>query len=105
MDKLFIKDATSLSGKKIAIVKDYPFKEILKKKNPSIEVVNVKSTKEGLEKVSTGELFGYVDTMPTIGYGIQKYSMYDLKIAGKLEFNIELSIASRNDEVLLNSIM
>ena len=105
MDKLFVKDASSLSGKKIAIVKSYPFKEILKEKNPSIEIVNVESTKEGLEKVSTGELFGYVDTMPTIGYGIQKYSMYDLKIAGKLEFNIELSIASRKDEAILNSIM
>jgi diguanylate cyclase (GGDEF)-like protein/PAS domain S-box-containing protein len=105
LDKLFIKDSSSLSNKKIGIVKNYAFIEILKQKNPLIEIVDVSTTKEGLERVSSGELFGYIDTMPTIGYGIQKYSMFDLKIAGKLEFNIELSIASRNDEPLLNTIM
>uniref|UniRef100_UPI004048D985 diguanylate cyclase n=1 Tax=Aliarcobacter sp. TaxID=2321116 RepID=UPI004048D985 len=105
LDELFVKDSSSLSGKKIGIVKDYAFLDILKQKNPLIEIIDVKNTKEGLEKVSNGELFGYIDTMPTIGYGIQEYSMYDLKIAGKLEFNINLSIASRNDEGILNTIM
>ena len=105
MDKLFIKDSSSLNDKKIGIQKDYAFKEVLQERNPTIQIVGVENTKEGLEKVSSGELFGYVDTMPTIGYGIQKYSMYDLKIAGKLEFNMELSIASRSDEPILNTIM
>ena len=43
--------------------------------------------------------------MPTIGYFIQKHGYFNLKIAGKLPYDIELSIASRNDEPLLNSIM
>ena len=105
MDKFFIKDSTSLNNKKVGIVKNYAFIEVLKHKNPSVEIVDVLDTKEGLERVRSGELFGYIDTMPTIGYAIQKYSMLDLKIAGKLEFNIELSIASRNDEPILNTIM
>jgi diguanylate cyclase (GGDEF)-like protein/PAS domain S-box-containing protein len=105
LDELFIKDSASLSNKKIGIVKSYAFVDVLKQKNPLIEIVPVLNTKEGLEKVKSGELFGYIDTMPTIGYGIQKYSMFDLKIAGKLESNIELSIASRSDEPILNIIM
>ena len=104
-DKLFVKDAHSLNHKKIGIVKSYAFIEVLKQRNPMIEIINVKNTKEGLQKVRDGELFGYIDTMPTIGYGIQKYSMVDLKIAGKLDFTIDLSIASRNDEPILNKIM
>ena len=104
-DKLFIKSSEDLNGKKIGIVKSYAFIEVLKAKNPLIEIISVKNPKEGLQKVSDGELFGYVDTMPTIGYEIQKYGMVDLKIAGKLEFDITLSIASRNDEIFLNSIM
>ena len=104
-DELFIKDVSALSNRKIGIVKSYAFIEVLKSQNPSIEIIPVKNTKEGLDKVRSGELFGYVDTMPTIGYGIQKYSFLDLKIAGKLEFDIKLSIASRNDEMILNSIM
>jgi len=101
----FIKDSKSISNKKIGVVKSYAFIEVLKQKNPSIDIVDVENTKEGLEKVSNGELYGYIDTMPTIGYGIQKHSMLDLKIAGKLEFDMTLSIASRNDEPILNSIM
>jgi len=104
-DELFIKDAQSISNRKVGIVKSYAFIDVLKQKNPSIQITNVENTKEGLEKVSSGELFGYIDTMPTIGYGIQKYSMFDLKIAGKLEFDITLSVASRNDEPILNTIM
>jgi len=105
LDKLFIKDSKELSNKKVGIVKSYAFKDVLKQRNPLIEIVDVKNAKEGLERVSSGELFGYIDIMPAIGYGIQKYSMFDLKIAGKLEFDIKLSIASRNDEPLLNNIM
>ena len=105
VSKLFVKDTLSLSNKKIGIVKGYAFEDVLKEKNPLIKIVNVSDTKEGLEKVRNGELFGYVDTMPTIGYAIQRYSFFDLKIAGKLEFDVNLSIASRNDESLLNTIM
>jgi diguanylate cyclase (GGDEF)-like protein/PAS domain S-box-containing protein len=105
LDELFIKDSSSLNHKKVGIVKSYAFIEVLKIKNPTIEIVSVANTKEGLERVESGELFGYIDTMPTVGYGIQKYSMFNLKIAGKLEFDIELSIASRNDEPILNTIM
>ncbi|MGB5868490.1 MAG: transporter substrate-binding domain-containing protein [Arcobacteraceae bacterium] len=104
-DKFFIKDETELSNHKIGIVKSYAFIEVLKRKNPLIEIVSVENTQEGLEKVRSGELFGYIDAMPTIGYAIQKYSMLDLKIAGKLNFDIKLSIASRNDEPILNEIM
>jgi len=105
LDKVFIKDSEELSHKKVGVVKDYVFSDVLKAKNPSIKIVDVANTQEGLERVSSGELFGYIDTMPTIAYGIQKYSKYDLKIAGKLEFDILLSIASRNDEPILNTIM
>ena len=104
-DKLFVKDIQALSNKKIGVVKDYAFIDVLKEKNPSILIVSVKNTEEGLERVSSGELFGYIDSLPTVGYAIQRYSYFDLKIAGKLESNIKLSIASRNDEPLLNSIM
>ncbi len=105
VDELFIKDASSIGKRKIGIVKSYAFAEVLKKNNPEIEIVDVKNAKDGLEKVQAGKIFGYVDIMAAVGYNIQKHSFVDLKIAGKLEHNITLSIASRNDEPLLNSIM
>ena len=104
-DKFYIRDIEGLSNKKIGIVKSYAIVEVLKTQNPLIQIVPVKNTKEGLEKVSNGEIYGYVDTMPAIGYFIQKFGFFDLKIAGKLSSTIDLSIASRNDEPLLNDIM
>jgi diguanylate cyclase (GGDEF)-like protein/PAS domain S-box-containing protein len=103
--ELFIKDSQQLSNKKIGSTKNYAFSSVLKNKNPLMEIVQVKNSKDGLEKVRNGDLFGYVDTMPVVGYMMQKHSMIDLKIAGKLEFDIKLAIASRNDEPLLNEIM
>jgi len=105
LNQLFIKDSKSIGNKKIGIVENYAFIDILRQKNPEIQIITVKNAEEGLRKVRSGELFGYIDIMAAIGYNIQKYGMIDLKIAGKLEFDIKLSIASRNDEPLLNSIM
>jgi len=104
-DQLFIKNAKELSNKKIGVVKSYAFIDVLKRQNPDIQIIDVANTKEGLERVRKGELYGYIDTMPAIAYWMQKYSIMDLKIAGKLEFNIKLSIATRNDEPLLSTIM
>ena len=105
LDQLFIKDSKSIGNKKVGIVKGYAFVNVLREKNPNIQIVLVDSAEEGLIKVQKGELFGYIDIMAAIGYNMQKHGMYDLKIAGKLEFDIKLSIASRNDEPLLNTIM
>ena len=104
-DKIFIRDSSEIGNKKIGVVKSYAIKEILKEKNPGIEIVGVENAKVGLEKVQSGEIYGYIDIMSAIIYTMQQNSILDLKIAGKLEFDIELSIASRNDEPLLNSIM
>ena len=105
LDKFFIEDVTGLNNKKIAVKEDFALIELLNEKNPSIQLVKVKNNKEGLQRVSSGELYGYVDTLSAVAYAIQKDSLFDLKIAGKLEFNIELGIASRNDEALLTDIM
>ncbi len=104
-DQFFIQDSSELIGKKIALVEDYAFIELLKHKHPTIDIVPVKNIKEGLKKVQNKEIFGFVDALPSIAYIIQKEAMVDLKIAGRLEFDVELGIASQNDEPLLNTIM
>ena len=104
-DALFIKDSSEIGNRKIGIVKSYAFIEVLKQRNPGIQIVSVKNAEDGLERVRSGELFGYVDIIPAIIYTMQQNSLVDLKISGKLEFDIKLSMASRNDEPLLNTIL
>lgn len=67
-DQFFIQDSSELKGKKIGLVEDYAFIELLKQIHPDIKIITVKNIKEGLKKVQTKELFGFVDALPSIGY-------------------------------------
>ncbi|MAD43181.1 MAG: hypothetical protein CL623_12425 [Arcobacter sp.] len=104
IDELFIKDIASLNNKNIGIVKDYAYAEIIKEKYPEINLIYVNNIEEGLEKLAKGEYFGFIGTLYTLGYAIQKEFVGKLKIVGKFDEKWELCIASRNDEPLLKFI-
>ena len=102
--EIFVDSLDSIAMKKIALVKGYAYNEILKKRYPSMQIVNVSTVEEGLNMVQEGKVYGFIDTIATIAYTIQKNSMYDVKIAGKFDDTWQLSVATRNDEPLLHSI-
>ncbi|DAB30274.1 MAG TPA: diguanylate cyclase [Sulfurimonas sp. UBA12504] len=102
--ELFVEDISKVKGRRIGIVKGYAFKEILLQKYPDINIVDVENIHDGLEKVYNKELFGFVDTLATTGYHIQKEYIGQLKIAGKFDETWNLAIGMRNDEPLLKDI-
>jgi diguanylate cyclase (GGDEF)-like protein len=104
IEKLFISDPNELGGKTLGIVKDYAFKEILAKRNPDIILRDVDSARAGLEMVLNDELDGFVGTLATTGYIIQKDYIGQLKIAGKFNENWSLGVGVRNDEPILKDI-
>jgi polar amino acid transport system substrate-binding protein len=99
----FIADITDVLHHNIGIVESYAFAEILRDQYPDMQIVEVTSIDEGLQKVENGQLFGYVDVLPTTSYAIQK-RFPSLKIAGRFERAWELGMAVRNDEPELLSI-
>lgn len=99
----FVTNLSEVLDRKIGLVESYAFVEILRQQYPDIQIVEVSSLEEGLQQVERGELFGYVDALPTISYGIQKQYL-SLKIAGRFEQAWQLGIAVRNDEPELLSI-
>ena len=104
-DISFILDIDTLKNKKIGIPKGYSSKEIMQKKYSNLEIVDVIDVTDGLRKVSEGELFGFIGTLPTIGYIMQKEFAGELKIASKFDENWELGIAVRNDDITLLNIL
>ncbi len=104
-DKPFVKDAQSLHGKRVAVVNAYSTIEMLKLKYPEIIIVKVKSIRDGLKRVREGDVYAYLDFLTTLTYAMQKYYFNDLKVAGKLDMSMNLRVASRSDESLLNSIL
>ena len=105
LDAPFTDNFSSLKGKKIGLPKSYATTEYLKKKYPFLEIVEVKNIHDGLTKVSNNELYGYIGTLATVGYQVQKNFIGELKIAAKFDKNWNLSIGVRNDDSVLFSIL
>ena len=100
----FMSSLDQILDKKLAVVKGYSFIENLKIRYPTINLVEVDSIQDALHGVERGELFGYLDNSYTINHAIQRDYIGLLTVSGQFEENIELSVATRNDEPLLHSI-
>lgn len=100
----FVDNFSQLRNKKVAIVKDYAYAEIIKYKYPNLKLKEVKNTKEGLKKVENEEVFAFIGSIADISYFTQKDFLGELKIAGKFHESLNLSIGIRKDEPLLHSI-
>jgi len=104
-NKPFVNNISSILDKKLAIVEGFAYAVQLKQMYPSIKLTKVKGSKDGLEKVKNGEIYGFIGVLPAIGYTIQENFVGEIKIAGKLDDSWDFKMASRNDEYLLNSIL
>ena len=102
---LFINNFKMLKGKKLAITKGYAFKDILEKKYPYLNLVDVENIEDGLSRVKQGEFYAYIGTLMSIGYTIQKEFFGELKISGKFNNTWDLGIAVRDDDAMLLQIM
>jgi polar amino acid transport system substrate-binding protein len=91
--------------KTYAVVKGYAVNQYLKSQYPSIKILPVKNIDAGLQALRSGEAHGYIDSLLTLGYYISKYGALDIKVIGKTTFSSSVSIASRNDEPLLNQVL
>ncbi len=100
----FINKLSQITDKKLGIVKDYSLYKHLKKTHPNINLIEVKSIEDGLQKVEDGVIFGYLDSYIVINYQIDKSFARTISISGKFKEKYHLSIATRNDEPMLNDI-
>ena len=100
----FIDDPAMLSGKTLGVVNGYASLDILRARYPDIHLMEVPSVTEGLRLVAEGRLFGYIDTVPAISRAIAGDHFSDLKIAGRLDAQLDLAVASRDDEPELASL-
>lgn len=104
-DSPFVQDTADILKKKIGMVTSYAHSEAFIKKYPALQIVDVDSATDGLQRLHDGELYGYVDSLAAIGYQMQLESLLGLKIAGTLDLDLELSIATRKDEPVLGAIL
>ncbi|QEQ95318.1 ABC transporter substrate-binding protein [Neptunomonas concharum] len=104
-ETLYIEDISQVMDEKIGIVEGYSIYEKLKKAYPNAQFVPVGTLEEGLLKVESGSLFGVIDSVASIGYGIRELGLPGVAITGRLDLRRELSVGVRNDDPELLGIM
>ncbi|WP_198265241.1 transporter substrate-binding domain-containing protein [sulfur-oxidizing endosymbiont of Gigantopelta aegis] len=103
-DQFFIANLDAIKDKKLGVVRAYAIGEILRQQYPQMEIVEADSLHQGLEMVNQGEIYGFVDSLVSVGYEFQRNFVGELKIIGKFDQKWDLSVATRNDEPLLLSV-
>jgi two-component system, NarL family, sensor histidine kinase EvgS len=94
-----------LNGKKVGVVSGYIWHKSLTRDYPEIDIVPVDHILLGLRKVSTGEIDAFVGILPIAIHHIDKEGINNLVVAGQTEYTTKISILSRKDWPLLNSII
>ncbi|WP_324172913.1 diguanylate cyclase [Sulfurimonas sp.] len=100
----FIDNFNGLKDVKIGIVKDYGIAEIIKVKYPDITIIEVQNITDGFQQVQSGEIFGFIDTIPVISNELQANYSNNLKITGKFNITLKLGVGVRNDDLILLNI-
>ena len=100
----FIDDFEQIKDKKLGVVKGYSLFERLTALYPNINFIEVYSLEDGLKQVESNKIFGLIDSSITINHAIQKNYIGTLSITGKFKFKMNLSVATRSDEKILQNI-
>jgi len=96
-DENFIPDPSHLEGKKIAIGRNFTAHKMMAKAFPKLDYVPVNNVQNGLQMVSDGDVYAFVDMMPILSHSINKLGFTNLKISGNTGLVFDLRFMVRND--------
>lgn len=92
-DVPFVEDMTAIQDKPMAVVRGYAHADLIRNMYPELELREVDNVVDGLQQVLAGSVFGFIDTVATIRYGMEKHNVQHLKIGGKLDIRLQLALA------------
>jgi polar amino acid transport system substrate-binding protein len=102
-DRIFVEESLEGAGTQFAVIKGDIANEKLRKRYPSVVLVEVKNNIQAMELVYDGDVFGYIGAQGAVAFAIQSLNLNKLAVTGSLPLRYELSVATRNDEPLLGS--
>ena len=81
----------------IAVVKGYASVTFIKNKNPKIILEEVNDDLFGLQMVSFGRADAIITDLSVASYFIEKMKITNLRIAGRINYEWNITFASRKD--------
>jgi len=100
-----ISSMADLSGKRVAVVKNYASHDFLERMHPELNLLPVADVSNGLYAVSYGEVDAFIANVATASFYIEKLAIQNLRVAGESGFTYKLGVASRNDWPILNRLL
>lgn len=104
-DKGFVPSLESIIDKKMSRRDGSGMISKLKNRYPNINIIETKSTQESFKYVSEGKAYFTIEMMPIISNIMSKYIIEDIHISGYTDMMYHLSIAVKNDSVVLLNIL
>jgi len=93
-----------ITDKPLGIMRGYSHVELLSRKYPGINLIQIDSYEEGFNKVLADDLYGVIGNIAAIGYYMQQEKINTLKIAGRVSEDNFLKVAVRNDDPHILSV-
>ena len=104
-DQGFVSDLMDIIDKPIARKKGSAVINKLQEIYPAVNIIEVNDPLESFEKVANGEAYSTISILPVASFYINKYGIKSIGIAGYTNMWLRLSIAVRDDDPLLLSIL
>ena len=104
-DKPFVESIEDIIDKPIARKKDSGLIQKVKNEYANAHIIETENVVDTLQRISNGEAYFTIDALPVASYYFNKYAFNDLYIAGYSDMKFELSIAVRDDDLMLRNIL
>jgi len=104
-DMSYIGNLQNLSGKTIAIARNYAIHDWLKTNHPDLRLVPVDTPADGLIAVSKAKVDVFIGSVVTATYYINKLGLNNVRTAGDTPYANNQSMAVRNDWPILPTIL
>lgn len=101
----YIANMHELDGKRVAVVGGYAVLEWIARDFPQIQLVKVKNSLDGLQRLQQGEVDAFIDNLLIIGYYQTREKSLHLKIAGTTPYVNAQRMAVRKDWAPLAGIL
>ncbi len=101
----FIDSINDLSGKRIGISHDSNILTILQQRYPQLKLIPVDTTLSGIQQVREHKLYGFIGGLAETSHLLQKESLGDIRVLGRLPVDSNFSIAVHHQYPQLLTLM
>ncbi len=107
IEKPFLSNIEHIANEKVSVVEGESFSNMLISNYKIDSLIEVQNINSGLKKVNSDEVEYFVNTLPLIGYFLQKDYYSQLKISGKFPENFQLRFATKDPQLknILNKVI